>query len=78
MRFYFDIKDDFFAAADDEGADHPDARAAEKEAIATAASVARDVFTSGGSHVIVTLRNDEQSVLELAITLARKPLNGRS
>jgi hypothetical protein len=78
MRFYFDIKDDFFAAADDEGADHSDIGAAEKEAIATATSVARDVFASGGSHVTVTLRNDEHAVLELVVTLARKPMNGRS
>ncbi len=51
MRFYFDIKDDFYAAVDDEGAELPGVEAAEREAIAMATAVARDFFSSRGTEV---------------------------
>ena len=48
MKFYFDIKDDFFAAVDEDGVDLPGPEAAEKEAIAMATSIARDVASAKG------------------------------
>ena len=74
MRVYFDIKDDFFAAVDAEGAELPGLEAAEREAIAMATSVARDVFSSRGTEVLVTVRNDKQPLFELRVTAARKDM----
>ncbi|MCK1331406.1 hypothetical protein IVB57_24115 [Bradyrhizobium sp. CW9] len=72
MRFYFDINDDFFAAVDPEGAELPDVEAAEREAIAIATAVARDVFSSRGTEVLVIVRKDRQALFELRVTAARK------
>jgi hypothetical protein len=74
MRFYFDIKDDFFAAVDEDGAELPSQEAAEREAIAMATSVARDVFSSRGMEVLVTVRSEKQPLFELKVTAARKDL----
>jgi hypothetical protein len=74
MRFYFDIKDDFFAAIDEEGAELPSLEAAERDAMATATAVARDVFSSRGTEVLITVRNERQPLFELRLTAARKDL----
>jgi hypothetical protein len=74
MRFYFDIKDDFFAAVDEEGAELPGVEIAEREAITMATAVARDVISSRGTEVLVTVRNEEQALFELRLTAVRKDL----
>ncbi|WP_027518659.1 hypothetical protein [Bradyrhizobium sp. WSM1417] len=74
MKFYFDIKDDFFAAVDEDGVDLPGPEAAEREAIAMATSIARDVASAKGAQVLITVRNEKHPLLELSVTVARKAL----
>ena len=74
MRFYFDVKDDFFAAIDEEGTELASLKAAERDAIAMATAVARDLFSSRGTEVLVTVRDGKQPLFELRITAARKDL----
>jgi len=74
MRYFFDIRDDFLALPDEEGAEHASLEAARKEAIVTATSIARDVFTANGSQVTVTVRGEDGPVFELTVALSRKEL----
>ncbi len=74
MRYYFDIRDDFLAVSDDEGAEHASVEAARKEAIATLTSIARDVFASKGSQVTVTVRTEDGPLFEMTVTLGLKEL----
>ena len=72
MRYYFDIQDDFFAVSDDEGTEYASIEAARKEAIVTATSIARDVFTSKGSRVMVVVRSEDRPLFEMTVTLGRQ------
>ncbi|TYL89117.1 hypothetical protein FXB40_36595 [Bradyrhizobium rifense] len=72
MRYYFDIRDDFLAVSDGEGAEYASVEAARKEAIVTVTSIARDVFTSRGSQVTVTVRSEDGPLFEMTVTLGRK------
>jgi hypothetical protein len=72
MRFYFDIRDDFYSATDHDGVNLPTVDAARKEGSDIAASIARDLFRSSGSRVVVTVRNDERPVFELTLTLTQE------
>ena len=72
MRFYFDIRDDFYAATDRDGINLPTVDAARKEGSDIAASIARDLFQSNGSRVIVTVRDDTRRLFELILTLTQE------
>jgi uncharacterized protein DUF6894 len=72
MRYYFDIQDDFLAVCDGEGTEYPSVEAARKEAIITATSIAKDVFTSKGSRVMVTVRSENKRLFEMTVTLGRR------
>lgn len=72
MRYYFDIRDDFFAVSDGEGTEYISLEAARKEAIVTVTSIARDVFTAKGSQVTVTVRSEDGPLFEMTVTLGRK------
>jgi hypothetical protein len=72
MRFYFDISDDFYTVADVEGVDLPSAEAARKEGSDIAASIARDLFRSNGTHVVVTVRDDVKPLFELTLKLTQE------
>jgi len=74
MRFYFDIRDDFYTAVDAEGVNLPTVEAARKEGSDLAASIARDLFQSNGSQVVVTVRDDAKPLFELTLTLTQKDL----
>jgi hypothetical protein len=74
MRFFFDIRDDFFAASDEDGTEFPDVEGAKKEAIAMGTSIARDVFTSKGSKVVVTVRTADKPVFQVRVILEREDM----
>jgi hypothetical protein len=74
MRFYFDIRDDFYVATDREGLNLPTVDAARREGSDIAASIARDLFQSNGSRVVVTVRNDTRPLFELTLTLTQEDL----
>jgi hypothetical protein len=72
MRFYFDISDDFYTAADLEGVNLSTVGAARKEGSDIAASIARDLFSSNGSRVVVTVRDDTRRLFALTLTLTQE------
>jgi hypothetical protein len=72
MRYYFDVRDDFVAVSDGEGTKYASREAARKEAIVTATSIARDVFTANGSQVTLTVRSEDGPLFEMTVTLVRK------
>lgn len=74
MRYFFDIEDDFLAVSDSEGTEYANLEVATREAIIAATSIARDVFTSKGSQVTVTVRNEERPLFEMTVRMARKEL----
>lgn len=72
MRYFFDIRDDFFAVCDSVGTEYSSIEAARKEAIVTATSIAKDVFTSKGSRVAIIVRTEDRPLFEMTVTLGRK------
>jgi hypothetical protein len=76
MRYFFDIRDDFYAAVDDEGLELPDFNAARREAVRVATAIARDVFAADGAEITVTIRSEEESLFDINITLRTKDLRG--
>jgi uncharacterized protein DUF6894 len=74
MRIYFEIRDDFYVSADDDGRVYPDIESARKEAIAAATSIARDVFTGDGSEVTLIARDDVSRLFEISIVLKQRDL----
>jgi hypothetical protein len=72
MRYYFDIQDDFLAVSDSEGTEYSSLEVATREAIVTATSIARDVFTAKGSQVTLTVRSQDRALFEMTVRLARK------
>jgi len=75
MRYYFDIEDDFLAVSDSEGTEYASLEVATREAIIAATSIARDVFTSKGSQVTVTVRNEDRPLFEMTVRMARRELD---
>jgi hypothetical protein len=69
MRFYFDIRDDFYVSTDTDGLILTDVESARKEAIAAATSIAEDVFKAKGSQVMLSVRDEVNTLFELTITL---------
>jgi hypothetical protein len=69
MRFYFDIADDFYSALDHEGTDLGAVEAARLHATDIATSVARDVVTANGSQVVVTVRDETESLFDVTLTV---------
>jgi hypothetical protein len=74
MRFYFDIRDDFYALTDTDGLVCPDVESAKKEAISAATSIARDVFEAKGSQVVVSVRDEVKLLFEMTVTLKQNDL----
>ena len=72
MRYYFDIQDDFVAVADSEGSEYRSLEVATREAIAAVTSIARDVFTSQGAQVTLTVRSEDKPLFEMTVRLDRK------
>jgi len=74
MRYFFDIRDDFYAAVDDQGQELTDPDAARREAVKLAISIARDVFAADGAEITVTTRSEEQSLFDVTVTLRTRDL----
>ena len=74
MRYFFDIEDDFLTVSDSEGTEYASLEVATKEAIIAATSIARDVFTSKGSQVTVTVRDEDRPLFQMTVRMARKEL----
>ncbi|MFB6452816.1 DUF6894 family protein [Bradyrhizobium tunisiense] len=75
VLFRFDIEDDFLSVSDSEGTEYANLEVATKEAIVTVTSIARDVFTSKGSQVTVTVRSQNRPLLQMTVRLAHKRLD---
>ena len=69
-RFFFDSADDNLLVRDEQGEEHADLAAARKEAIVTAASIAKDLFVRGeGTRATVTVRDADGAAFEAQVTL---------
>ena len=69
-RFHFHIEENGRLIPDEEGAEFLDENQVRKEAIATGASIARDVFMAGSAcRVVVDVREDNAPFLKVSITL---------
>ena len=70
-RFHFHIQENGRIIRDDEGKEFDrDGEAVRKEAVATGASIARDLFMSGSGHrVVVDVREEGAPFLKISITL---------
>jgi hypothetical protein len=75
MRYYFDIQDDFVAVSDSEGTEYDSLEVATREAIVAVTSIARDVFTSKGAQVTLTVRSEDRPLFEMTVRLDRKELD---
>jgi hypothetical protein len=70
-RYFFDIEDDQLSVADSMGSDLADLDAAKREAITTAASIAKDLFPVGASEsVTITLRQGSAVILKTTVRLS--------
>ena len=74
MRYFFDIRDDFYAANDDDGADFLDPAAARREALRAATTIAEDLFIANGSAIKVTVWDDDGPLFEIVVYLKMKDL----
>ena len=72
MRYYFDVEDDFYSAADTSGVDLRSEKAARNEAHRLAARIALDLLNTGGSRLIVRVRDDLKVLLEVSVALSVK------
>jgi hypothetical protein len=69
-RYHFHIHENGRFIPDDEGQEFSDGGAVRKEAVATGASIARDVFISGSANrVVVEVREEGEPFLKVSITL---------
>jgi hypothetical protein len=70
-RFHFDLHEDGLVVRDEDGAELADEQAAVREAIETAASVARDAFASRtADQVLVEVRDGERGpLIKVAVIL---------
>ena len=75
MRYYLDIQDDFVAVSDSEGTEYGSLEVATREAIVAVTSIARDVFTSKGAQVTLTVRSEDRPLFEMTVRLDRKQLD---
>ena len=74
MRYYFDVRDDFYSAEDEKGEELADVDAARREAVRVATSIAGDVFGADGSSITVRVRDQVQPLFELRVSLSRREL----
>ena len=74
MRYYFDIRDNFYASEDDLGVEMSGVDAARQEAVKVASSIAGEVFLAKGSEVIVRVRDQERPLFEVALSLCERDL----
>jgi hypothetical protein len=74
MRYFFDIRDDFYSAEDMDGEELPGIDAAHKEAIKVATSIAGDLFVAKGSEITVTVRDEQRPLFAVSVNLSRKDL----
>lgn len=74
MRYFFDIRDDFYASDDPDGEELAGPEAARREAIKIATSIAGDVFVSNGAKVAVTVRDGQRSLFEVIVTLSAEEI----
>jgi hypothetical protein len=69
-HFHFHIRENGRLIRDDEGQEFEDVELARKEAIATGASIARDVFIAGSARrVIVDVCEGDTLFLKVSITM---------
>jgi hypothetical protein len=69
-RFHFHIHENGTLIPDDEGQEFSDGNEVRKEAVATGASIARDVFMNGSAcRVVVDVREADAPFLKVSITL---------
>jgi hypothetical protein len=70
-RYFFDIEDDQLSFVDTEGSELADLDAAKREAITTASSIAKDLFTVGASEsVVITLRQGSTIIFKASVRLS--------
>ncbi len=74
MRYFFDIRDDFYAAEDNDGEELAGIEAARREAVRVASSIAGDLFASEGSAITVTVRDENRPVFEVNVNISRRNL----
>lgn len=74
MRYFFDIRDDFYSADDDTGEELPSINAARREAVVIATSVASDLFAEPGSEVRIVVRDEGGPLLEVTVKLSTNEL----
>ncbi|MGC2775167.1 MAG: hypothetical protein WA418_05940 [Bradyrhizobium sp.] len=74
MRYFFDIRDNFYAADDEDGVEYSDSAAARREALKVATSIAEDLFIANGSEISVTVRDKDGPLFELIVNLQTKEL----
>ncbi|WLB24120.1 DUF6894 family protein [Bradyrhizobium japonicum] len=74
MRYFFDIRDDFYSADDADGEELSGIDAAHREAVKVATSIAGDVFVAEGFEITVTVRDEERPIFEVSVNLNRKDL----
>jgi len=70
-RHHFHIRENGRLIKDEEGQEFHNRAAVRKEAVETGASIARDVFMSGStSLVIADVRSEDQTCLKVSISLS--------
>jgi Domain of unknown function (DUF6894) len=74
MRYFFDIRDDFFAAEDDQGEELAGPDIARREAVKVATSIAEDLFVANGSEITVIVRDEERPLFEIIVNLRTRDL----
>jgi hypothetical protein len=69
-RYYFDVREGGRATVDNEGLELADILGAEREAIASAAAIASELFpTRGTDEVTIDVRDTARPVLSVSIAL---------
>jgi hypothetical protein len=69
-RYYFDVREGGRATVDNEGLELADILGAEREAIASAAAIASELFpTRGADEVTIDVRDTARPVLSVSIAL---------
>jgi hypothetical protein len=74
MRYFFDIRDDFYSADDADGEELSGVDAAHREAVKVATSIAGDLFIAKGSEITVTVRDEQRPLFAISVNLSRKDL----
>ena len=78
MLYFFDIRDDFYAAVDDQGLELTGLDAARREAVRLATAIAPDVFAADGAEITVTIRNEDQTMFEVSVSLRARDVRDDS